>query len=40
MLQYCQNASFLNFQGYTGFTYFRKYDRVGKMRRDSIMEAF
>ena len=30
----------LNFQGYTGFTYFRKYGRVLNMHWDAIMERF
>ena len=29
----------LNLQGYTGFTYFRKYDRVLSMHWDAIMEG-
>ena len=36
----CQYASVLNSQGYTGFTYFRKYDRVLNRRQDAIMEGF
>ena len=30
----------LNFQGYTEFNYFRKYDRVLNIREDLIMEGF
>ena len=30
----------LNFQGYTGFNYFHKYDRVLNMGQDAIMEGF
>ena len=30
----------LNFQGYTRFTYFRKYGMVLNMRRHAIMEWF
>ena len=33
----CQYARVLNFQGYTGFKYFRKYDRVLSWRRNAIM---
>ena len=40
IFQVCQYARVLSFQGYTGFTYFRKYDKVLSMRRDSIMEEF
>ena len=35
-----QYARVHNFQGYTGLTYFRKYDRVLNMRRDAIMQGF
>ena len=30
----------LNFQGYTGFSYFHKYDRVLNIRRDAVIEGF
>ena len=30
----------LNLQAYTGFAYFRKYDRVLNMRQDAIKEGF
>ena len=40
IFQDCQYVTVLNFQGYTGFTYFRKYERVLNIRRDAIMEAF
>ena len=33
-------CQFLNFQGYKGFTNFRKYDRVLSIHRDTIMEGF
>ena len=39
-VQDVQYASVLYFHGYTGFTYFLKYDRVLKMRRNTIMEAW
>ena len=35
-----QYARVLNFQGFTGFTYFPKYGRVLVMRREAIMERF
>ena len=35
-----QYARVLNFQSYTGFTYFCKHDRLLNMRRDAIMEGF
>ena len=38
--EHCQYARDLTFQGYKGFTYFRKYDRVLSMRRDVIMGGF
>ena len=28
LFQACQYAGVLNFQGYTGFTYFRNYDKI------------
>ena len=40
VFQDCQYARVLNFQGYTGFTYFRKCDRVLNMRWDAITEGF
>ena len=40
IFQDCQYAKVLNFQGYIGFTYFRKYDSVLNMRQDAIMEGF
>ena len=33
-------ARVLNFQGYTGFTYFRKYDSILSMFGDATMEGF
>ena len=33
-------ARVLNFQSYTEFTHFRKYDRVSNMRRDAIIKGF
>ena len=36
----CQYARVLNFQDYTGFTYFRKYDKVLNMRWNAIIERF
>ena len=35
----CQ-CSKLNFQGYKGFSHFRKFDRALNMRRDAIMKRF
>ena len=39
LLQNCQNAKFLNFQCYTGITYFRNYGWVLNRRQDAIMEG-
>ena len=38
IFQDCQYARILSFQGFTEFTYFRKYDRVLNMQQDAIME--
>ena len=40
IFQDCQYARILNFQGYTGFIYFPKNDKVLNMHRDAIMEGF
>ena len=40
IFQDCQYARVLNFPGYTGFTYFHKYDRVLNMHRDTSMKNF
>ena len=40
IFQKCQYARVLNFQSYTGLTYFCKYDRVLNMHRDAIKEEF
>ena len=40
MLQDCRYARVLNIQGYVGFTYICKYDKVLNMRLDTIMEGF
>ena len=40
IFQVSQYARVLHFQGYTGFTYFHKYDRVLYMPQDAIMEGF
>ena len=40
IFQDCQNASVLNFQGYTRFNYFRKYDMVLNICRDASVEGF
>ena len=37
-LSVCEGS--LNFKGYTGFTYFRQYERVLRMCGDAIMEEF
>ena len=35
-----QYGRVLNFQSYTGFKYFRKYDSILNMCQDAIMEGF
>ena len=39
IFQDCQYFRVLNFQGYTGFTPFRKYDKILNTRRDGIMKG-
>ena len=40
VFQDCHYARLLNLQGYTWFTYFRKYERVLNMHWDAIMGGF
>ena len=40
IFQFCHYARVLNFQGYTGFAYFCKCDRVLNIHRDAIAERF
>ena len=40
VFQACKYGRVLNFQGYTGFTYFCKYDRVLNVHGDAVMKWF
>ena len=40
IFQDCQYVMVLNFQDYTGFTYFSKYEVVLNMHQDAIMDWF
>ena len=39
VLNSCQNVKVLFLQGYTGFMYFRKYDKVKNMRPDTYRKV-
>ena len=39
VLNSCQNVKVLFLQGYTGFMYFRKYDKVKNMRPDAYRKV-
>ena len=40
IFQDCQYPMVLNFEGYSGFSYFHSYDKVLSMRQNIIMEGF